>query len=60
MLNKENAGLALSKGTKWPLWVPEFNLLLAVSGDMWRPLFAPAGGRQKGTREGKWGEGYIT
>lgn len=33
VLNKEDAGLAFSKRTKWPLWVAEFNVFLAEFGE---------------------------
>ena len=50
---KENAGLALSEGTKWPLWASEFNLLVACQ-------FAHAGKRRKEQARGRAGENYDT
>ena len=50
---KENAGLALSEGTKWPLWASEFNLLVACQ-------FAHAGKRWKEQARGRASENYDT
>ena len=47
VLNKEDAGLAFSKRTKQPLWVPEFNLFLAEFGETQYSPFVPVGGGRK-------------
>lgn len=53
VLNKENAGLAFNKRTKWPLWVPGFNLWLSLETcDTWYLLLLAEAQRSRGGEEG--------